>query len=94
MAADGNIPGESNALQVQIPCIVFFIVTPIFVAIRVWSRKQMRAGLKSDDWTIIVSFVSLLWSNFQVKGLISADILYDSFDLDHGFLSLRLWPTH
>lgn len=58
MAAGGNLPGESNALQVQIPCIVFFILTPIFVAIRIWSRIQMQVGLKWDDWTIIVSFVS------------------------------------
>ncbi|KAH7350619.1 integral membrane protein [Rhexocercosporidium sp. MPI-PUGE-AT-0058] len=57
MAAGGNMPGESNALQVQIPCIVFFVLTPIFVAIRIWSRIQMRVGLKWDDWTIMVSFV-------------------------------------
>ncbi|KAI9048467.1 hypothetical protein LZ554_007302 [Drepanopeziza brunnea f. sp. 'monogermtubi'] len=57
MTASGNKPGDSNAYQVQIPIIVFFAVTPIFVAIRIWSRISMRAGLKWDDWSIIISFI-------------------------------------
>ncbi|CZS92081.1 related to integral membrane protein [Rhynchosporium graminicola] len=57
MAASGNLPGTSNSLQVQIPCIIFFVLTPIFIAVRLWSRIHMRAGLKWDDWTILVSFV-------------------------------------
>ncbi|KAL2071836.1 hypothetical protein VTL71DRAFT_13071 [Oculimacula yallundae] len=64
MAASGNLPGESNALQVQIPCIVFFILAPVFVAIRIWSRVHMRAGLKWDDWTIIVSFTFWIAQGF------------------------------
>lgn len=57
MVYPGNIPGESNALMVQIPCIVFFVVTPIFVGIRIWSRIRLRSGLSWDDWTILLSFV-------------------------------------
>ncbi|KAF5012230.1 hypothetical protein FDECE_1689 [Fusarium decemcellulare] len=52
----GNIPGESNAAQVRIPCVVFFVLTPIFLAIRIWSRIATRSDLGWDDWTIIVSF--------------------------------------
>ncbi|CAI4212806.1 unnamed protein product [Parascedosporium putredinis] len=57
MVYPGNIPGESNALMVQIPCIVFFVVTPIFVGIRIWSRIRLRSGISWDDWTILLSFV-------------------------------------
>lgn len=57
MAREGIIPGESNALLVQIPAIVFFVLTPIFVAIRFWARIRMKSGLGWDDWTILFSFV-------------------------------------
>ncbi|KAF9869840.1 integral membrane protein [Colletotrichum karsti] len=57
---DGNIPGESNALMVRAPAIVFFVLTPIFVGIRFWSRMKMRSGLGWDDWTILFSFVCCL----------------------------------
>lgn len=60
MGAPGNVPGESNALQVQVPCIIFFTLTPLFVTIRVWARLQVRAGLGIDDWTLLLSFVSVL----------------------------------
>ena len=56
----GNAPGESHALQVQIPCIVFFVVTPIFVIIRIWTRIKLKNGLGYDDWTILFSFVRTL----------------------------------
>ncbi|KAF6817542.1 integral membrane protein [Colletotrichum musicola] len=57
---DGNTPGESNALMVRAPAIVFFVLTPIFVAIRFWSRIKMRSGLGWDDWTILFSFICCL----------------------------------
>ncbi|KAK2056604.1 integral membrane protein [Colletotrichum caudatum] len=56
----GNLPGESNALMVQVPAIVFFILTPIFVSIRFWSRIKMRSGIGWDDWTILFSFFCCL----------------------------------
>ena len=59
MDITGNTPGETNAHQVRVPCIVFFAVTPVFVAIRLWSRLHWRSGLGWDDWTAVVSFVSL-----------------------------------
>ncbi|KAI8188364.1 Satratoxin biosynthesis SC1 cluster protein 4 [Colletotrichum sp. SAR 10_75] len=57
---DGNIPGESNALMVRAPAVIFFVLTPIFVGIRFWSRIKMRSGLGWDDWTILFSFVCCL----------------------------------
>lgn len=58
MVVPGNIPGESNAAQVRIPCIVFFILTPILLSIRFWSRIAKGSVLGWDDWTILLSFVS------------------------------------
>lgn len=56
MGAPGNIPGESNSLQVEIPCAIFFILTPAFVIIRLWARVKLRTGLGVDDWTLLASF--------------------------------------
>ncbi|KAL7789388.1 putative PTH11-type G-protein coupled receptor protein [Trichoderma ceciliae] len=50
----------SHADLVRIPCIVFFVVTPIFVAIRFWNRIWRRSGLGWDDGTILVSFFCTL----------------------------------
>ncbi|KAL6869282.1 hypothetical protein ACO1O0_000606 [Amphichorda felina] len=60
MDITGNTSGETNAHQVRVPCIVFFAVTPVFVAIRLWSRLHWRSGLGWDDWTAVVSFICVL----------------------------------
>ncbi|KAJ5290130.1 uncharacterized protein N7443_010383 [Penicillium atrosanguineum] len=53
----GNTPGPSRALEIQVPCIVFLVTTPAFVAIRLWSRAKSKAGLGWDDWSILISSV-------------------------------------
>ena len=58
MDIKGNTPGASNAAQVEVPCIVFFALTPIFIGLRIWSRLSKGSKLGADDWTILVSFVS------------------------------------
>lgn len=92
---DGNTPGESNALMVRAPAIVFFVLTPIFVAIRFWSRIKMRSGLGWDDWTILFSFVSLLWACATVHRLTDlSDLLPASFDPDDDILRIWFRPAH
>ncbi|ORY55910.1 uncharacterized protein BCR38DRAFT_461870 [Pseudomassariella vexata] len=56
----GNLPGESNAAMVRVPAIVFFAVTPIFVAIRIWVRVRREFILGWDDWTLMASYVCCL----------------------------------
>ncbi|KFY33316.1 hypothetical protein V494_07729 [Pseudogymnoascus sp. VKM F-4513 (FW-928)] len=68
----GNAPGESHALQVQIPCIVFFVITPIFIIIRIWTRIKLKSGLGYDDWTILFSFINSL----AVSALMMASCAY------------------
>lgn len=55
--ATGNIPGESNALVVQIPCIVFFVVTPCFIGARFWSRHNSNSSVGWDDWCCLLSWI-------------------------------------
>ena len=57
-----NSPGDSRAYQIQVPCIVFFVFTPLFIATRIWARVKLRSwtGLGWDDWTILTSSVSFL----------------------------------
>ncbi|OQD63474.1 hypothetical protein PENPOL_c009G06393 [Penicillium polonicum] len=52
-----NAPGPSRAFEIQVPCIVFLVTTPAFVAIRLWSRAKSKSGLGWDDWTILASSI-------------------------------------
>ncbi|QKD47566.1 uncharacterized protein FOBCDRAFT_314164 [Fusarium oxysporum Fo47] len=55
-----DIPSESNAVLIYAPSVTFFIVTPIFILFRIWSRVARRSSLGWDDTTIIISFSSAL----------------------------------
>jgi hypothetical protein len=57
MAPFESHSAESHANYVRIPCIVFFVITPVFVGIRIYNRISRRTGLGWDDGTIILSFV-------------------------------------
>lgn len=58
MMISEDIPSESNAVLIYAPSVTFFIVTPIFILFRIWSRVARRSSLGWDDTTIIISFVS------------------------------------
>ncbi|KAI1057912.1 hypothetical protein LB506_000382 [Fusarium annulatum] len=55
-----DIPSESNAVLIYAPSVAFFVVTPIFILFRFWSRVARRSSLGWDDTTIIISFFSAL----------------------------------
>ncbi|KAG5785334.1 hypothetical protein H9Q73_001014 [Fusarium xylarioides] len=55
-----DITSESNAVLIYAPSVTFFIVTPIFILFRFWSRVARRSSLGWDDTTIIISFSSAL----------------------------------
>ncbi|KAK4231674.1 integral membrane protein [Podospora fimiseda] len=57
--ASANLPGDNRAYQIQAPCIVFFVLTPFFVVVRLWARIKLRGwkGLGWDDWSILASSV-------------------------------------
>ncbi|EXK88012.1 hypothetical protein FOQG_08459 [Fusarium oxysporum f. sp. raphani 54005] len=55
-----DTPSESNAVLIYTPSVTFFIVTPIFILFRIWSRVARRSSLGWDDTTIIISFSSAL----------------------------------
>ncbi|KAI1654046.1 hypothetical protein F4813DRAFT_372885 [Daldinia decipiens] len=59
---------ESNVVDIEIPCFVFFALTPLFLSIRILSRLKTGSGIGWDDGTIIVS-----WAFAQtVSGLLIA----------------------
>ncbi|KAK4160185.1 integral membrane protein, partial [Cladorrhinum sp. PSN259] len=67
--ASRNLPGDSRAYQIQTPCIVFFVLTPFFVAIRIWARVKIRGrrGLGWDDWSIVTAAIfALIVSGLQM----------------------------
>ncbi|KAF5018402.1 hypothetical protein F66182_9609 [Fusarium sp. NRRL 66182] len=53
---------ENKAVQIYAPCIVFFVLTPAFIACRFWSRLARRTGLGWDDWIILLSFAVMMVS--------------------------------
>ncbi|KAJ4059593.1 hypothetical protein NW761_001670 [Fusarium oxysporum] len=60
MMISEDTPSESNAVLIYTPSVTFFIVTPIFILFRIWSRVARRSSLGWDDTTIIISFSSAL----------------------------------
>ncbi|KAG5793469.1 hypothetical protein H9Q69_007492 [Fusarium xylarioides] len=60
MMISEDITSESNAVLIYAPSVTFFIVTPIFILFRFWSRVARRSSLGWDDTTIIISFSSAL----------------------------------
>ncbi|KAK0702370.1 hypothetical protein B0H67DRAFT_500441 [Lasiosphaeris hirsuta] len=56
--ASNTLP-ENRASQIQAACITFFVLTPIFVGLRVWSRVKLRtwSSLGWDDYTIFLSWI-------------------------------------
>ncbi|KAL7624885.1 hypothetical protein AAE478_004099 [Parahypoxylon ruwenzoriense] len=54
---EGGMYVDNNAVDIQVPCIVFFALSPIFLAIRITSRVKTRSGLGWDDWMIIISWI-------------------------------------
>ncbi|KAK3382091.1 integral membrane protein [Lasiosphaeria ovina] len=54
-----NQPGDNRAYQIQLPCILFFVLTSAFVAVRIWARLKLRgwSGFGWDDGTIVASWV-------------------------------------
>lgn len=61
--------GESRASQLQTACILFFVLSPLFVSVRLVSRVKLRSwsGLGWDDATLLFSWVSpsLVWVEFN-----------------------------
>ncbi|KAI1844440.1 hypothetical protein JX266_009327 [Neoarthrinium moseri] len=47
--------GESNASLIYIPCGVFFVLSPLLVGTRLWSRMRNGGSLGADDYTIMAS---------------------------------------
>ncbi|KAI1452424.1 integral membrane protein [Annulohypoxylon moriforme] len=54
---DDSIKIDTNVVDIEVPCIVFFVLTPIFLVVRISSRLKTGSGLGWDDYTIIVSWI-------------------------------------
>ncbi|KAI0160000.1 integral membrane protein [Hypoxylon sp. FL1284] len=52
-----SLSEDNNIVDILVPCIVFFALTPVFLAIRLLSRLKTGSGLGRDDSTIIASWV-------------------------------------
>lgn len=82
----GHLSEDDNVIDIQVPCIVFFVMVPPFLLIRFYSRVKTGSGLGWDDWTIMASWVSLF---VEVNWLPSeAD-----FSAPKGLRSDRLEPS-
>lgn len=55
MTSSASVPSSSPSIQ--IPAVVFCVVSPLIVAIRFWSRLRTSAKLGVDDWVILLSLV-------------------------------------
>ena len=51
-------PGNGRARALLGASILFLILPPIFVALRIWARRLKRTPLCFNDYAIIVALVS------------------------------------
>jgi len=58
MASSAVVPSRANIIE--IPAIVFCVVSPIIVSVRFWSRIKIHTKLGADDWVILAGLVSFL----------------------------------
>ena len=49
---------STHGLSIEVPAIVFSIITILLVATRFWSRLMLSSSVGSDDWVILTSLVS------------------------------------
>jgi hypothetical protein len=90
-----DIPSESNAVLIYAPSVAFFVVTPIFILFRFWSRVARRSGLGWDDTAIIISFVSYAWTSTHQKTETSETVIcLDCTNCYGSLLQLRIWPPY
>lgn len=92
------VAGESRASQVQAACIAFFVISPIFVALRVWGRVKVRSwsGLSWDDGTLLVAWIFTVIMSGLFMSASANGLGRHMMDLDvNKFISTRqvCWPT-
>jgi hypothetical protein len=59
MAAPLPNPNDNDSRLVYIPSIIFLVISPIAVALRIWARLRQGGSMGADDWTAIVALVTL-----------------------------------
>jgi hypothetical protein len=52
-------PNDNDSHLVYIPAIIFLVISPIVVALRVWARLRQGGSMGADDWTAIVALVAI-----------------------------------
>jgi hypothetical protein len=51
-------PNDNNAYLVYIPSIVFVIICPVVMGLRIWARFRKGGKLGADDFTAVAALVS------------------------------------
>lgn len=64
MAAPPPNPNDNDSYLVYIPSIIFLVISPIIVALRIWARLRQGGKMGADDWTAIVALVTISRSDF------------------------------
>lgn len=59
MAAPQPNPNDNDSYLVYIPSIIFLVLSPIVVALRIWARLRQGGSMGADDWTAIVALVNI-----------------------------------
>lgn len=57
-------PNDNDSHLVYIPAIIFLVISPIIVALRIWARLRQGGKMGADDWTAIVALVNISGSDF------------------------------
>lgn len=52
-------PNDDDSRLVYIPAIIFLVLSPLVVALRVWARLRQGGKMGPDDWTAIAALVNI-----------------------------------
>jgi len=79
--------------RLSIPSVVFAIVSPTVVALRIIGRMRITSQLGADDYAIMVSVVSpVAVDSLQLQLRVPGPIGHTS-DVHHNSVSLSLCPS-
>ncbi|PTB35551.1 uncharacterized protein TrAFT101_009408 [Trichoderma asperellum] len=50
-------PNDNDSHLVYIPAIIFLVISPVVVALRVWARLRQGGKMGADDWTAMAALI-------------------------------------
>lgn len=91
MAAPQPNPNDNDSYLVYIPSIIFLVISPIVVALRIWARLRQGGSMGADDWTALVALVTISKSDLLATIYMLTFDFFSMFLRSLLFLQVPFW---